>query len=116
VIEELVRDEMDSLRLDMQTAFRNLHVDVLTQFQAQSDEINRVMSLQAETLNQLALENRQLRAENRQLMLRQQSQQQQERPHQEQQQHQQTLRNGDTMTEHVNENHNILQRQFPKFP
>lgn len=60
VVQEIVREEVERLRDEMQTAFMNLHVDMLRQFQQQSEDLNGTFTTQLR-----ATENRILREENR---------------------------------------------------
>jgi len=63
----VLRQELDIFRDEMEESFRNLHVDMLRQFQLQSEELNRVLMRQAEAMDRLAEDNRALRDENRHL-------------------------------------------------
>ena len=66
-IKDIVRDEVDNLRDDMEEAFRNLHMDIISQFHQQSQEINTALSNQQETILSLQQENEQLLLENERL-------------------------------------------------
>jgi hypothetical protein len=61
----MVRDEVDRVREDMQDAFRNLHVDMLRQFQIQSEDLNFALEGQLHSMDRLSEENRLLREENK---------------------------------------------------
>jgi WD40 repeat protein len=64
-VQEMIRDEVDRVREDMQDAFRNLHVDMLRQFQLQSEDLNAALARQLHAMDRLAEENQILREENR---------------------------------------------------
>jgi hypothetical protein len=66
-VQDMIRDEVDRVREDMQDAFRNLHVDMLRQFQMQSEDLNFALAKQLHSVNHLSEENRFLREENRSL-------------------------------------------------
>ena len=66
-MQEIVRDEIDGLRDDMEEAIRNLHMDMISQFHQQSQELNNVLSTQMATIERLAEENERLREENERL-------------------------------------------------
>ena len=48
----------------MEEAIRNLHMDMITQFHQQSQELNNVLAAQLATIDRLTEENEQLRQEN----------------------------------------------------
>lgn len=62
-IQDVVRDEVDNLRDDVEEAIRNLHMDMIRQFHLQSQEINNVLSTHLATIERLTEENRSLREE-----------------------------------------------------
>jgi WD40 repeat protein len=66
-VQDMIRDEVDRVREDMQDAFRNLHVDMLRQFQMQSEDLNFALAKQLHSIDHLSEENRFLREENRSL-------------------------------------------------
>jgi WD40 repeat protein len=66
-VQDMIRDEVDRVREDMQDAFRNLHVDMLRQFQMQSQDLNFALAKQLHSMERLSEENRFLREENRSL-------------------------------------------------
>ena len=63
----MVNDVIDNLRDDVEVSLRNLHVDMLRQFQNQSDEINSLFQMQKSTMQALIDENQSLREENERL-------------------------------------------------
>jgi WD40 repeat protein len=66
-VQDMIRDEVDRVREDMQDAFRNLHVDMLRQFQIQSEDLNFALAKQLQSMDRLSVENRFLREENKSL-------------------------------------------------
>jgi regulator of replication initiation timing len=52
------------LRDDMEEAIRNLHMDMISQFHQQSQEINNTLASQLESIARLTEENSRLREEN----------------------------------------------------
>ena len=60
----IVTEEVENLRDDMEEAIRNLHMDMITQFHQQSQELNNVLAAQLATIDRLTEENEQLRQEN----------------------------------------------------
>ena len=60
----IVQDEVENLRDDVEEAIRNLHMDMISQFHQQSQELNNALSSQAATIDRLSEENRRLREEN----------------------------------------------------
>jgi hypothetical protein len=56
-LREMIQDEMESMRDDVEEAMRNLHVDLLRQLQLQSQEYSDLIS-------NLKQENEKLREEN----------------------------------------------------
>lgn len=54
----------------MEEAIRNLHMDMISQFHQQSQELNNVLSAQLATIDRLTEENQQLREENELLRAR----------------------------------------------
>jgi len=63
----MVNDAIDVLRDDVEISLRNLHVDMIRQFQAQSDEINKLLQQQKTALEGVMNENKSLREENERL-------------------------------------------------
>jgi len=63
----MVNDATDNLRDDLELSLRNLHVDVLRQFQLQSEEIKDLFQKQTHALESLMHENKALREENERL-------------------------------------------------
>ena len=59
-----MRNEVDSLRDDMEEAIRNLHMDMISQFHQQSQEINNTLASQLESIARMTEENDRLREEN----------------------------------------------------
>lgn len=64
---DIVQDEVESLRDDIEEAIRNLHMDMISQFHQQSQELNNVLSAQNTTIDRLLDENKRLQAENAKL-------------------------------------------------
>jgi regulator of replication initiation timing len=62
---DIVNEATDILRDEMEEAIRNLHLDMLRQFQEQSKEFRDLISEQMQAVDQLILENERLREENR---------------------------------------------------
>lgn len=60
----VLTEEVENLRDDMEEAIRNLHMDMITQFHQQSQELNNVLAAQLATIDRLTEENEQLRQEN----------------------------------------------------
>lgn len=52
------------MRDDMEEAIRNLHMDMISQFHQQSQEINNTLASQLESIARLTEENDRLREEN----------------------------------------------------
>lgn len=52
------------MRDDMEEAIRNLHMDMISQFHQQSQEINNTLASQLESIARLTEENSRLREEN----------------------------------------------------
>ena len=52
------------MRDDMEEAIRNLHMDMISQFHQQSQEINNTLTSQLESIARLTGENDRLREEN----------------------------------------------------
>ena len=63
----MVRDEVETLRDDMEEAIRNLHMDMISQFHQQSQELNNAMAAQLSTITKLTEEHQRLREENERL-------------------------------------------------
>jgi regulator of replication initiation timing len=61
---DVVKDEVENLRDDVEEAIRNLHMDMIGQFHQQSQELNKALSVQIATIDRLAEENERLREEN----------------------------------------------------
>lgn len=66
-VREVVRDEVESLRDDMEEAIRNLHMDMISQFHQQSQELSNALTAQLATIDRLTSENQFLREENERL-------------------------------------------------
>jgi len=64
---EVVREEVENLQDEMEEQLRNLHIDMINQFHSQSQEIDTALSKHFVSLEQLTLENQQLREENERL-------------------------------------------------
>uniref|UniRef100_A0A7S4J780 Uncharacterized protein n=1 Tax=Odontella aurita TaxID=265563 RepID=A0A7S4J780_9STRA len=64
VLQSMLDDAVDILRDDVEDAVRNLHVDVLRQFQDLSDEMRVMIDNQNEAMTKIVEENRSLREEN----------------------------------------------------
>lgn len=58
---------MENLRDDVEEAIRNLHMDMISQFHQQSQELNHALSAQLTTIDRLTDENQRLREENERL-------------------------------------------------
>mmetsp|Transcript_22832 Transcript_22832/g.47430 ORF Transcript_22832/g.47430 Transcript_22832/m.47430 type:complete len:687 (-) Transcript_22832:1291-3351(-) len=69
VLKRMIQDEIDDLREHMEGALRNMHLDMLRQFQQQSNEMHGLFAKQSETIGILVEQNRQLREENERLQL-----------------------------------------------
>ena len=52
------------MRDDLEEAIRNLHMDMISQFHQQSQELNNTLSMQLQTIERLTEENQRLREEN----------------------------------------------------
>jgi len=63
-VRNVLTEEVENLRDDMEEAIRNLHMDMITQFHQQSQELNNVLAAQLATIDRLTEENEQLRQEN----------------------------------------------------
>jgi hypothetical protein len=63
-VRKIVQDEVENLRDDIEEAIRNLHMDMISQFHQQSQELNNVLSAQNATIDRLTDENRRLQEEN----------------------------------------------------
>jgi chromosome segregation ATPase len=63
-VRNIVQDEVENLRDDIEEAIRNLHMDMISQFHQQSQELNNVLSAQNATIDRLSDENRRLQEEN----------------------------------------------------
>lgn len=62
-----MREEIENLQDEMEEQLRNLHMDMISQFHQQSQEINNALSKHLVTLDRLTSENEQLRFENEEL-------------------------------------------------
>lgn len=60
----MVREEVENLRDDLEESIRNLHMDMISQFHLQSQEVNSALSTQLVTIDRLTEENQRLRDEN----------------------------------------------------
>jgi WD40 repeat protein len=67
VFEDIVQDAVDQLRDEMGSTIRNLHVDMLRQFQMQADEFTSLLTTQMTAMEQLMAENEKLRDDNKKL-------------------------------------------------
>ena len=67
LMEETLHDAIDQVRDDMELSIRNLHIDMLRQFQIQSDEFTTQLTTQMQAITQLVTENDLLRNENKRL-------------------------------------------------
>lgn len=63
----LLLSSMDRLNDQIEVSFRNLHIDMLRQFQLQSEDLERTLLRQAQAMEQLVSDNRSLRIENAEL-------------------------------------------------
>mmetsp|Transcript_6491 Transcript_6491/g.10118 ORF Transcript_6491/g.10118 Transcript_6491/m.10118 type:complete len:90 (-) Transcript_6491:2779-3048(-) len=66
-IREVVREEVENLQDEMEEQLRNLHINMISQFHQQSQEINSVLSKHLTTIDRLTEENLRLREENERL-------------------------------------------------
>eukprot|EP00980_Cylindrotheca_fusiformis_P013789 scaffold3556_cov190-Cylindrotheca_fusiformis.AAC.24 len=66
-VRDIVKDEVENLRDDIEEAIRNLHMDMISQFHQQSQELNTVLTAQNATIDRLTDENRRLQEENAKL-------------------------------------------------
>lgn len=62
-VRDVVRDEVDNLRDDVEESLRNLHMDMIRQFHIQSQEFNNVLSSHLSTIERLTRENQNLKDE-----------------------------------------------------
>jgi regulator of replication initiation timing len=60
----LVRDEVENLKDDIEETIRNLHMDMISQFHQQSQELKNTLSMQMATIDRLTEENEILREDN----------------------------------------------------
>ena len=60
-IRELVRDEVENLKDDVEESIRNLHMDMISQFHQQSQELKTIVGAQMATIAKLTEENQILR-------------------------------------------------------
>eukprot|EP00550_Attheya_septentrionalis_P000983 CAMPEP_0198293454 /NCGR_PEP_ID=MMETSP1449-20131203/17329_1 /TAXON_ID=420275 /ORGANISM="Attheya septentrionalis, Strain CCMP2084" /LENGTH=683 /DNA_ID=CAMNT_0043993045 /DNA_START=153 /DNA_END=2204 /DNA_ORIENTATION=- len=67
VLQKLVNEAVDVLRDDVEGSMHNLHLDVLRQFQQQSNELSAMFAQQRSSIEALLGENKELRAENENL-------------------------------------------------
>ena len=63
----MIREEVENMQDEMEEQLRNLHMDMISQFHQQSQEMNKALSNHLATINQLAEENKRLRDENERL-------------------------------------------------
>ena len=63
----MIQEAVDCVRDDMEEAMRNLHVDLLRQFQLQSREYSKLVTEQMAIADKLRDENEALRKENERL-------------------------------------------------
>mmetsp|Transcript_16884 Transcript_16884/g.19435 ORF Transcript_16884/g.19435 Transcript_16884/m.19435 type:complete len:598 (-) Transcript_16884:3056-4849(-) len=66
-VREVVREEVENLQDEIEEQLRNLHIDMINQFHSQSQEIDTTLSKHFVAIEQLTLENQQLREENERL-------------------------------------------------
>jgi WD40 repeat protein len=66
-MEEIVQDAVDQLRDEIGSTIRSLHVDMLRQFQMQSDEFTSLLTTQMTAMEHLMAENEKLREDNKKL-------------------------------------------------
>eukprot|EP00592_Proboscia_alata_P015755 CAMPEP_0194400478 /NCGR_PEP_ID=MMETSP0174-20130528/127252_1 /TAXON_ID=216777 /ORGANISM="Proboscia alata, Strain PI-D3" /LENGTH=965 /DNA_ID=CAMNT_0039197031 /DNA_START=39 /DNA_END=2936 /DNA_ORIENTATION=- len=66
-IQQTVKESMEELRDEFGTKLQNFHVDMLRQFQHQSDEMNALFKMQQEAFKGLVKENQELKEENERL-------------------------------------------------
>eukprot|EP00816_Leptocylindrus_hargravesii_P004578 CAMPEP_0196818650 /NCGR_PEP_ID=MMETSP1362-20130617/66739_1 /TAXON_ID=163516 /ORGANISM="Leptocylindrus danicus, Strain CCMP1856" /LENGTH=393 /DNA_ID=CAMNT_0042196831 /DNA_START=24 /DNA_END=1205 /DNA_ORIENTATION=- len=64
MMQSIVENAVDDLREEFGELLQNLHIDMLRQFQSQSDEMNDLFRKQGEIINALVIENKELREEN----------------------------------------------------
>lgn len=67
-VQESINAAVDVLRDDVMTSIRNLHIDMIRQFQLQQEHTTALLSSQTQTIEQLVHEIEALRRENRTLM------------------------------------------------
>lgn len=60
-IRDLVRDEVENLKDDVEEAIRNLQLDMISQFHQQSQELKNTLAVQMSTIQSLTEENERLR-------------------------------------------------------
>lgn len=66
-IREVVREEVEILRDDLEEAIRNLHMDMISQFHQQSQDLSNALTAQLATIDRLTGENQRLQEENKRL-------------------------------------------------
>lgn len=62
-----MQEEIENLQDEMEEQLRNLHMDMISQFHQQSQEMTKALSLHLATIDSLTLENQRLREENERL-------------------------------------------------
>uniref|UniRef100_A0A7R9WPL7 Uncharacterized protein n=1 Tax=Craspedostauros australis TaxID=1486917 RepID=A0A7R9WPL7_9STRA len=67
ILKSTVGYDIDALRDDMEESIRNLHMDMLTQFHQQSQEMKSAFAAQQQMISDLVQENHKLREENQNL-------------------------------------------------
>lgn len=64
MMQSIVEKAVDDLREEVGESLQNIHIDMIRQFQLQSDEMNDLFRKQGEIINALVIENKELREEN----------------------------------------------------
>lgn len=67
LVEENLHDAINQVRDDLELSIRNLHIDMLRQFQIQADDFTTQLTTQMQVMTKLMIENNQLRDENKHL-------------------------------------------------
>jgi regulator of replication initiation timing len=63
----VVQEEIENLQDEMEEQLRNLHMDMISQFHQQSQEMTKALSHHLATIDSLTHENQRLREENEKL-------------------------------------------------
>lgn len=66
-LREVVQEEIENMQDEMEEQLRNLHMDMISQFHQQSQEMNKALSNHLATIDKLTEENQRLREENNNL-------------------------------------------------